>query len=186
MPSTSLNHGSATARPRVIVIDDDPLFRNLITSVLRKDFFVSVASEGSEGYYKAIEHTPDLAVIDVQMPGWDGLKTLKAFRAHQQLSQVLIVMLTADTSRETVMAAIQGGAHDYVIKTKFSREEFLGKLNRLLSYRVSGSTGDPQLDGSSTAPIPCPHGSRTASALANAGGGASSEPDLQTALDSWE
>lgn len=184
MHSTFPSHGSATARPRVIVIDDDPLFRNLITSVLRKDYFVSVASEGSEGYYKAVEHPPDLAVIDVQMPGWDGLKTLKAFRANQQLSHVLIVMLTADASRETVMAAIQGGAHDYVIKTRFSREEFLVKLNRLLSYRL---TGDPHADHQNcpTAPVPCPHSPRNGVASAEAMP-AEAQPDLQAALDAWE
>ena len=54
-------------RARVLVIDDDPLFRSLITSILRRDFLVSVAADGSEGYYKAIEHPPQLAIIDVQM-----------------------------------------------------------------------------------------------------------------------
>jgi DNA-binding response OmpR family regulator len=189
MSSTALNDPSAAKRSRIIVIDDDPLFRNLIVSMLRKDFFVSVASEGSEGYYKAIEHPPDVAVIDVQMPGWDGLKTLKAFRAHQLLSPTLVMMLTADASRETVVAAIQGGAHDYVIKTKFSREEFLSKLQRLLTNRVvEAAAGELQRD---VQHHPCaePHGSRLRSVPVLAGISSDSDPrdpKLQAVLDSWE
>ena len=118
-------------RARVLVIDDDPLFRSLITSILRRDFLVSVAADGSEGYYKALEHPPQLAIIDVQMPGWDGLRTLQAIRAHQALAKVPVMMLTSDASRQTVVAAIQCGANDYVIKTTLSREELLKKTRRL-------------------------------------------------------
>jgi len=197
MSSQPLNDASGAKRSRVIVIDDDPLFRNLIVSMLRKDFFVSVASEGSEGYYKAIEHPPDVAVIDVQMPGWDGLKTLKAFRAHQLLSPTLVMMLTGDASRETVVAAIQGGAHDYVIKTKFSREEFLAKLNRLLSNREARTAAaaiEPQRDAEFPTPTEIfaePHGRRLQPppalvAVCDEPDLELSDPKLQTVLDSWD
>ncbi len=119
-------------RARILVIDDDPLFRSLIVSLLRKEYLVSVASEGSEGFYKALEHPPDAAVVDIQMPGWDGLKTLKAFRSHPALQNVKIMILTSDASKETVLAAIHGGANDYIIKTSFSKEEFYQKLSKLL------------------------------------------------------
>ena len=120
------------ARPRIIVIDDDPLFRSLIVSQLRKSFLVSVAAEGAEGYYKSLEHPPDIAVVDIQMPGWDGLKTLKAFRAHPALCNIPIVILTGDAIKETVMSALSGGANDYIIKTTFSKEDLLQKLCRWL------------------------------------------------------
>lgn len=123
-------------RARILVIDDDPLFRSLITSMLRRDFLVSVAAEGSEGYYKALEHPPHLAIIDVQMPGWDGLRTLQAIRAHHILTKVPVMMLTSDASRQTVLAAIQAGANDYVIKTTLSRDELLKKTHRLIAQDV--------------------------------------------------
>jgi DNA-binding response OmpR family regulator len=190
MTSLPLTPGLPVARTRVIVIDDDPQFRNLISSVLRKDYFVFVASEGSEGYYKAIEHPPDVAVIDVQMPGWDGVKTLKAFRAHAQLAQTLIVMLTGDASRETVMAAIQAGANDYVIKTKFSREEFLSKLTRLLNGRdqtaaaASPTITSPPLDAVSHRAMPAAVRSHPRSELALVE--TSAATDLQAVMDAWE
>ena len=122
---------------RVLIIDDDPLIRTLLVSALRKDCLVAVAAEGSEGFYKALELTPDVAVIDVNMPGWDGLKTLEAFRAHPGLKNVKVIMLTADTSKQTVMAAIRGGAHDYVIKTSFSKADFYRKLNQLVPGSIA-------------------------------------------------
>src|SRR5262249_53079984 len=121
----------------VLIIDDDPLIRSLLVSTLRKDCLVAVANEGSEGYFKALELKPDVAVIDVNMPGWDGLKTLETFRTHPELKNVKVIMLTADASKQTVMAAIHGGAHDYIIKTSFSKAEFHRKLNRLVPGTVS-------------------------------------------------
>ena len=122
-----------SSRPRVLVIDDDMMFRNLIVSILRKDFMVSVAKDGKEGYAKAKEHTPDIAVIDVEMPEWDGLKTLKAFRENPALKDVRVIMLTGSADKETVVKAIQGGANDYVIKSTFKKIEFLNKVIRLLT-----------------------------------------------------
>lgn len=121
---------SEKSNARVLVIDDDPLFRNLMVSFLRREYIVSVASDGSEGFYKALEYPPDIAIVDVQMAVWDGLQTLKAFRSHPVLSQTKIIMLTSDASKETVVAAIQGGANDYIIKTSFSKSEFLEKVRK--------------------------------------------------------
>ncbi|ADG68090.1 response regulator receiver [Planctopirus limnophila DSM 3776] len=126
-----MNELPSNDRPRVLVIDDDPLFRSLITTLLRKEYFVAVAADGAEGFYKAAEHPPDIVLIDVQMPGWDGIKTLKHFRGHPSLSHVSLVMLTSDSTRDTVMAAIQAGAQDYIVKTSFSKEDLFNKLARL-------------------------------------------------------
>lgn len=120
-------------RIRILIIDDDPMFRSLLLSLLRKDYLVSVAGDGSDGYYKALQHPPDVAVVDIQMPGWDGLRTLKEFRKHPALSDIHVMMLTSDASRETVLAAIEAGANDYVIKTSFSKEEFYSKLDKLVT-----------------------------------------------------
>lgn len=118
-------------RLRLIVIDDDPLFRSLLVSILRRDYLVFVATDGAQGYYKAIEYPPDLAIVDIQMPGWDGIRTITAFKSHPALARIPVIVLTSDASRETVMAAIQAGADDYVIKTSFSREDIQSKLHRL-------------------------------------------------------
>jgi CheY-like chemotaxis protein len=124
---------------RVLIIDDDPLIRTLLVSALRKECFVAVAAEGAEGFAKALELKPDVAVIDVNMPGWDGLKTLEAFRSHIDLRDIKIIMLTADASKQTVMAAVRAGANDYLIKTSFSKADFYRKLNHLVPDTIRQS-----------------------------------------------
>jgi DNA-binding response OmpR family regulator len=134
---------SKKSNARVLVIDDDPLFRNLMVSFLRREYIVSVASDGSEGFYKALEYPPDIAIVDVQMDVWDGLQTLKAFRAHPTLNQTKIIMLTSDASKETVVAAIQAGANDYIIKTSFSKIEFLEKVRKYACLKMPQGVNTP-------------------------------------------
>ncbi|MCA9041975.1 MAG: response regulator transcription factor, partial [Planctomycetaceae bacterium] len=131
-------------RYKVLIIDDDPLFRSLLVSLLRKDYLVSVASDGADGFYKAVEYPPDIAIVDIQMPQWDGIQTLKAFRGHSALQNTKVIMLTSDASRETVLSAIKGGANDYVIKTSFSKEELRQKIHRLVTKREQERLGLPR------------------------------------------
>jgi len=166
------------SRDHILVIDDDPLFRSLITSMLRREYFVTVACDGSEGYYKALEEAPQLAIIDVQMPGWDGLRTLQALRAHQALARIPVMMLTSDASRRTVLASIENGANDYVIKTTMSRDELLKKVKHLVhlapNRKAEVAAGDdaPSIDGQ-TAGDPVHPANDEAAAL-------------QALLDNWE
>ncbi len=125
------------SRFRILVIDDDPMFRNVIVSLLRKDYIISVAPDGESGFEKAQLHRPDLVIIDYQMPGWDGLQTLKAFRNDLRFQSIKTVMLTSDASKETVMAAIQAGTDSYIIKTTFNKDDFLAKIHEHLSPQIA-------------------------------------------------
>ncbi len=184
-----LNDPPQDHRRHILVVDDDPLFRSLMTNVLRHDFDVAVANDGADGFYRALDHVPDLAVLDIQMPGWDGIKTLKAFRAHPVLAKVKVVVLTSDSSRETVLAAINAGADDFVIKTAFSRDEFRSKLNVLLR-QVSSNQGfevEPQFgeqSGDDAEDEGKLVGAIATSSTAASWGG--SEEVLQEAIDAWE
>jgi len=195
---------------RVLIIDDDPLIRTLLVSALRKECFVAVAAEGAEGFAKALELKPDVAVIDVNMPGWDGLKTLEAFRSHIDLRDIKIIMLTADASKQTVMAAVRAGANDYLIKTSFSKADFYRKLNRLVpdticqspllnepraaeivdlafehsSANVSDADADESLNGPHS---PDKLGSVCSEAAASAShNDATADSQLQVMIDGWE
>jgi len=185
-------------RIRILIIDDDPMFRNLLFSLLRKDYIISVASDGSDGYHKALQHPPDVAIVDIQMPEWDGLRTLKEFRRHPALTDVHVMMLTSDASRETVLAAIEAGASDYVIKTSFSKEEFYRKLDKLVAgtprAQALAKQADEQLSTTSTAENDAPEPGSDASpapehiSVEPVGVGAADEDDaaLQEMIDDWE
>ena len=124
-------------RSRILVIEDDPMFRSLVVSFLRKDYLVAVAADGKTGLDKAISHRPDLVIIDFQMPGWDGITTLKEFRRHPNFLATKFVMLTSDASKETVVSAIHAGTDDYIIKTAFNKELFCSKISKLLAPVVA-------------------------------------------------
>jgi DNA-binding response OmpR family regulator len=178
------------SRPRVLVIDDDPLFRSLITSMLRRDFLVTVAGDGAEGYYKALEFPPQLAIIDIQMPGWDGLRTLQAMQAHKALANIPVMMLTSDATRQTVLAAIQAGAKDYVIKTTLNRDDLLTKASRLINLGNSKSaTEESKAPNSPPSPTMTriPHLAQPAPSRIDGLGAADAEAAaLQAMVDNWE
>ena len=180
-------------RRHILVVDDDPLFRSLMVSVLRQDFSISVAADGADGFYRALDQVPDAAVLDIQMPGWNGIKTLKAFRSHPLLAQVKVVVLTSDASRETVLAAIQAGADDYIIKTAFSRDDFRKKLDGLLQDRQSSETPVAAIVESALPLVPVRDDIDDTQELAGVSasntklvGWARSEDLLQEAIEAWE
>ncbi len=179
-------------RRHILVVDDDPLFRSLMVGVLRRDFDVTVACDGADGFYRALDRKPDVTVLDLQMPGWDGLKTLRAFRAHPSLADVKVMVLTSDSSRETVLAAIHAGADDYTIKTAFSRDEFRQKLDRLFHQPRNEAGMDSIIAKAMTAPLSSElqTGELCSDELVTAGrrrvGWAGSNELLQEAIDAWE
>lgn len=132
------------SRHRILVVDDDSMFRNLMMGFLRQDYIVSVATDGLDAYQKALSHPPDLAIIDVQMPEWDGVRTLQEFRKHPTLAGIPVMMLTGDATKQTVIAAVQAGASDYVVKTHLVKKDLLSKIETLLRNRALerlGATG---------------------------------------------
>jgi len=114
------------------VIDDDPFIRSLLTAMLRREFLVSVAIDGMDGFCKAVEDPPDLVIVDVDMPRWDGLRTVNEMRLRETLHEIPVIVLTADASKQTVMKALKNGANDYLIKTSLSRPELIKKARRLV------------------------------------------------------
>jgi CheY-like chemotaxis protein len=124
------------------MIDDDPLLRALVCRLLKRDYTVHAACDGVEGFLRAKSFRPEAAIIDMQMPKWCGLKTLRAFRGNPVLRPVPILFLTADTSRHTVTAAIADGANDYMPKAILTRAELCRRLERLLG---NGTAPRPNL-----------------------------------------
>jgi DNA-binding response OmpR family regulator len=192
MPSAQDQHSSQSSagRRHILVVDDDPLFRSLMVGVLRSEFDVTVACDGADGFYRALDRKPDVIVLDLQMPGWDGLKTLRAFRAHPSLTDIKVMVLTSDSSRETVLAAIHAGADDYTIKTAFSRDEFRLKLNRLVRQPRPESAADSGIPTAGAELVPAGRPSAD-NAPDDAGseqqnGWSGSHELLQEAIDSWE
>lgn len=102
---------------RILLVDDHPMFRSGVTSVLRQqsDFeLVGEANDGEEALEKAKELMPDVILMDVYMPGMDGLEATR--RIKEALPYVKIVMLTVSEEDKDLFEAIKAGAHGYLLK----------------------------------------------------------------------
>ena len=119
---------------RVLVVDDDETVRDVVRRYLEvAGFTVDMAGDGAEGLAKFATHEPDLVVLDVMMPGINGLEVCRRLR---QASQVPIVMLTALGEEENRIAGLQLGADDYVTKPFSPRELALRVASVLRRVRM--------------------------------------------------
>jgi DNA-binding response OmpR family regulator len=126
---------------RILVVDDDPDIRGLLRELLdRRGFSVLEASDGQDALRVFFEQRPDLVVLDVQMPGLDGWKTLERIR---ELSDVPVVMLTAKATELEKTRGLRAGADDYVTKP-FGRQELLARVEALLR-RTAGRAAQPEI-----------------------------------------
>ncbi|MET7994940.1 MULTISPECIES: response regulator transcription factor [unclassified Amycolatopsis] len=114
---------------RVLVVDDDETVRDVVRRYLEvAGFTVDVAGDGAAGLALFAERDPDLVVLDVMMPGINGLEVCRRLR---QVSHVPIVMLTALGEEENRIAGLQLGADDYVTKP-FSPKELALRVASVL------------------------------------------------------
>ena len=124
---------------RILVVDDDPKIRTVVRRGLAYEGYrVVEAASGEEGLEKAREHLPDLVVLDVMMPGIDGLEVTRRLRAAGD--DVAILMLTARDEIKDRVEGLEIGADDYLVKP-FSFEELLARVHALLR-RHSAPAGE--------------------------------------------
>ncbi len=122
----------------VLVVDDDTKTVELVRLYLIRDGYkVSVAYDGPEALRLARETHPDLIVLDVMLPGCDGLQVCRTLR---QESDVPIIMLTARTTEEDKLGALGLGADDYVTKP-FSPKELAARVRAVLRRVPDESLG---------------------------------------------
>jgi len=120
-------------KPVVLVIEDEVQIRRLLRACLeRNDYQVVEAPTGEAGLDAAIQHQPDLIVLDLGLPDIDGLAVLKRVR---EWSQVPILILSVRGREEDKISALDGGANDYITKP-FSTGELLARLRVVRRYAL--------------------------------------------------
>ena len=125
---------------RLLVVDDDPAVRSALELVLGVDGFeVLTAADGREAMRRLTDERPDALVLDVLMPGLDGLEVCRRMRATGDRTPVLMLTARAEVSER--VAGLDVGADDYLVKP-FAREELVARLRALL--RRTGWHGDEQ------------------------------------------
>jgi two-component system, OmpR family, response regulator len=118
-----------TAQDHVLVVDDDSEIRNLLREYLQKNGYrVTTAADG-KGMWHALEHaTPDILVLDLMLPGDDGLTLCRNLRARSSLP---VIMLTARGEETDRIVGLEMGADDYLAKP-FNPRELLARIKSVL------------------------------------------------------
>jgi two-component system, OmpR family, response regulator MtrA len=115
--------------PLVLLAEDDPRQAEVVRRYLVADgYAVTVVHDGVNAVHQARAHRPDLVVLDVMMPGLDGLEVCGVLREQ---SDVPILLLTARTSEDDLLAGLDGGADDYLTKP-YSPRELTARIRTLL------------------------------------------------------
>ena len=119
---------------RILVVDDDARIRTVVRRGLAYEgYHVTEAASGEEALRLAREQLPQLVVLDVMLPGIDGLEVTRRLRASGD--HVAVLMLTARDEVKDRVQGLETGADDYLVKP-FSFEELLARVHALLRRRA--------------------------------------------------
>ncbi len=120
--------------PVVLVVDDNADIRTYEKSILSKDFNVLVAKNGEEGIKLATKYVPDAIVLDVMMPGMDGIECCRRLKGDSPTSHIPVILLTACSLDEERIQGYDGGADSYISKP-FNSQLLISRLHNLISNR---------------------------------------------------
>ncbi len=121
----------------VLVADDDRDIRDLVAFKLEAaGYTVLTADDGDAALDQVIEHRPELAVLDVMMPGRSGTQVLAELRARDDVRATRVILLTAKAQEADVESGFALGADDYVVKP-FSPRELLSRVQAVLARSTS-------------------------------------------------
>lgn len=137
---------STDEQHRVLVVDDEVALTGVVGSYLtREGFDVAVAHSGPEAVAKARELNPVLVVLDIMLPGFDGIEVCRQIR---QFSDTYIIMLTAKEDEMDKVLGLSMGADDYLVKP-FSPRELIARVKAMLRRPRSASiaSSDPYVSG---------------------------------------
>ncbi len=104
-------------KPLVLLVDDDTDILEFLTFALERDGFeVKSSTDGETAFNIAKQTIPDIIVLDMMMPGWDGLETCRHIRKEESLKNTMIVFLTARSEDYMQVEGLDTGADDYIPK----------------------------------------------------------------------
>ena len=126
----------------VLVVDDEPTIREIVVKYLRRDGFRTLeAADGSQAHELVEAESPDLVVLDLMLPGIDGLELCRWIRERSNLP---VIMLTARGEESDRIVGLELGADDYVTKP-FSPRELAARVRTVLRRAELDVTADEQL-----------------------------------------
>jgi len=120
------------AATKILIIEDEPDILELVQYNLEKNgYHVYTAADGEDGVIEAKKIKPDAVILDLMLPGIDGLEVCRRLRQAEETKLVPIIMLTAKSEESDIVVGLELGADDYVTKP-FSPRELLSRIRAVL------------------------------------------------------
>lgn len=124
----------------VLIVEDDVALDNLYKTQLELAGYKIVhVSEGARAVAAIEENSPSCVLLDIMLPGRNGLEVLKDVRENEKIKDTKIIMLTNFGNEENVSLALELGALDYIMKYKITPAEMKDRLSSLLGLSTTGS-----------------------------------------------
>ncbi|KAA6432710.1 response regulator [Dyadobacter flavalbus] len=145
---------AAELSPDILIIEDNDEFRHYLKSSMERYYKVIEASNGLEGWQKALALHPQIIISDVSMPEMDGIQLSRKIKSDKRTAHIPIILLTASTGEEHELRGLSSGASDYLTKP-FNFDILNAKINNLLllnsllkntySKQIAISRPEPQI-----------------------------------------
>jgi signal transduction histidine kinase len=126
-PPAEPHEADAAARPRVVVVDDNPDLREYVANLLRPSHTVVTAVDGVDALDAIRAEPPDIILSDVMMPRLDGFGLVRELRADPRTSSVPVILLSARAGEESAVQGLDAGSDDYLVKP-FSARELIARV----------------------------------------------------------
>ena len=123
------------ARGHLLVVEDEQDLQELLRyNLAREGFHVTTAGTGEQALQAVEAERPDLILLDLMLPGMDGLEVFRALRAQPENASIPVIMLTAKSEETDVVTGLEVGADDYIVKP-FSPRVLLARLKAVMRRR---------------------------------------------------
>jgi two-component system phosphate regulon response regulator PhoB len=138
--------GDAPGGAVLIVEDEEPILEMIRYGLEREGFRVRTAGSGEEALSLVLDELPDLVLLDLMLPGIDGLEVCRRIRGRAETAGIPLIMLTARNAESDIVAGLELGADDYLTKP-FSPRVLAARLRAVLRRREAGEppAGQPSL-----------------------------------------
>lgn len=137
----------------ILIIDDNTFCRDLVARILGQAGHVAItAASAAEGFTALASHPVDLILLDNEMPQTPGLVFLRQLRTKMQWASLPVIMLTGNADRQNILTAGQWGACEYILKTSFTPQSLLQRVEKRLEIKHSDLP--PRAPATAAAPPP--------------------------------
>ena len=129
-------------KERILIIDDDPDIRDVLNLSLSEHYTIAAASNGKEGLEMIKSKIPDLIITDYNMPVMNGVEFCRHLRQDILLRHLPVIMLTGKGETKDMVAGIESGADDYLIKP-FEPDTLLARIRMILKRTIRSLDANP-------------------------------------------